>query len=213
MEVAGAPGHSKSSFSNWNRFGVDQLLRLSRNQDHETSDARRLAISLDNLYKLMATRAIPEAAAVQVAARIARQDLDAWIENTAKAEMQVFSVGKLQSIAEVSLADNEEINRWEFTAQAYLAVIAARSSWMDSANPAAVSYANRLRLAIQFKPGSNSLTLLDEPNRNIQSTAASLSRALQQFRQVPLLPDTSASISSREQMDFHLQLQTPSFSD
>jgi hypothetical protein len=215
---AGASMPSTAKFSTWNRFGVDQLLRLNRSEGKETVAAQQLALSLDRLSKLMSDRTLPDAVAVQAAARTARQDLDVWLRPAAKSDEHPFSAGSfsaesLQRLAAKALADSERLERWEYTAQSYLAFIAARRSWMGSSSAGILSDASQLRHAILFRPGTQSLALPDEPNREIRSTAARLAQALKQLRQVSLLPGSRESSSSGGTPDPIFQLRSTSFSD
>jgi hypothetical protein len=186
VDFAAVKPSSTSSYSSWNRFGVNQLLSLNHSDGSELPTAQRLAASLDQLSNLMSARAIPETEAVQIAARNARLDLDAWLQHSVRADMLQFTAGNLNRVAANALADSDRLKRWEFTAQAYLAAIASRNTWLASPSTTSFKDASELRNAILFKPGTNSLAPLDEPNRKIESAAARLLQAIQQTRPIPL---------------------------
>ena len=192
---------SANTFSTWNRFGVEQLLSQEFTQGNETPTTQKIALSLDHLSKLMSAGAIPEAAAVQVAAHNARRDLDAWLRHSASPEMLRFSASSLHRVAAIALADRDKLNSWEFTAQTYLAVIAARSSWMSSADTTALNDASQLRRALLFKPFTHSISLLDDPQREIQSTTANLLKSLQPTSNVQPPRDNTNSKSLRGEVE------------
>ena len=184
---------SANTYSSWNRFGVEQLLSQPGIEVGQSIASQRLVESLNHLSDLMSTRAIPDAGTIQVAARNARLDLDAWQGQSAQAVMLQFSVGNLQRVATTALADTDRLKGWEFTAQSYLAVIAARNSWMSDTSASATADASQLRNAILFKPGASSLALLDEPDRDIQTTVARLLQSLEQGSRIPATQSKSES--------------------
>ena len=204
---------SATTFSSWNRFGVEQLLSQEFTQGNETPTTQKIARSLDHVSKLMSAGAIPEAEAVQVAAHNARIDLDAWLRHSASADMLRFSASSLHRVAAIALADRDKLNSWEFTAQTYLAVIAARSSWMNSTDTTALSEASQLRRALLFKPFTHSISLLDDPKQDIQSTTANLLKSLQPALNIQPPRDKTNSKSLRGEMELLPPTSSHSFPD
>ena len=174
-----------STTSIWNRFGIDRLLSSSRVEGSQTIASQRLDTSLDQLSNLLATRVVPDTDAVRFATRSARLDLDAWLQNSARADMRQFSAARLHRVAATALEDTNQLGRWEYVGQAYLALIAARSSWVDGTNVTALDDACQLRNALLFRPGAKSLALLDKPDRNIQFTVTRMLQALKQTLPAP----------------------------
>lgn len=117
--------------SRWNRFGVEELLRLRRDEGKDTPYDRRLAEALARVT--LAIQAAADAAEdAKDAARETRLALDAWLTSAAGlAEIQRFTPQRLQAL--VLSAGKQQPNQesWESAAQFYLAAVAARQAWSD----------------------------------------------------------------------------------
>ncbi len=183
-----------AGLSHWNRFGVEQLLKL-----HETSDAadvpgysaeQSLAVALRQISTLIGGRVTPDARATQTAASHARRALDRWLSQSGLRSVQMFSADKLSRLAATSLSDRPSLDSWEYTAQSYLAAIAARRAWLGDESSLSFAEARRLQQALLFKPGAHSLAVPDEPRRMIAEKAKNLADLLGGGRIPPIsLPE------------------------
>jgi hypothetical protein len=170
-----SPAQATASLSTWNRFGLEQLLDLDRAEGRASGPGEELALKVSELSQFMSTGGTSNRLEVAQAAKSARIALDHWLQSSV-GEVQAFRASRLRHLAATSMRDPSEHNRWEFTAQAYLAAIASRQSW--SASTSTIADAKRLRSGLLFKPFSNSLSLADEPSRQVAESIASLAQSL-----------------------------------
>ncbi len=171
-----------AGLSHWNRFGVEQLLKLHQiNQDSDAahnSAVQSLAVAVQQLSKLVGSQIVPDAQATQASASQARRALDLWLSQTGNRTIENFSAEQLSFLAAESLHDRPRLESWEYAAQSYLAVIAARQAWQVGESLPTVSEARRLRQALLFGPETIYLSVPDEPGRSIKETAQSLGARL-----------------------------------
>jgi Cytochrome c554 and c-prime len=179
-----APVKATATLSSWNRFGLEQLLKLQRIETGENGAGETLALDVSKLSELMRAGGIDNRMEVGQGARSARFALDMWLKSS-NGHVHAFTASRLQHLAAASMRDQSEFGHWEFIAQSYLAAIASRQAW--SKNEFAVAEAQRLRRGLLFKPSTSLLSLADEPNRNVTDTLRSFAHLLESD-QHPMLP-------------------------
>lgn len=158
-----------AEYSRWNRWGVEELLRLRRTQGEHTTLDGRLEVALIKLTSAMQSAAGSDAGKVKLAAREARLALDAWLGDAAGLEeLRQFSAHRLRAVAISAGRHKPNLQTWETATQFYLASIAARHSWSKHvasgsswavAPPAQIeqlSSARELRDMLTFAKGTQS---------------------------------------------------------
>lgn len=179
-DYAGAQVNAAASFSSWNRFGVERLLEWKHSGGQSTPADRQLKDTLDHLSQLMNMQAVPDRQAVQTAAHQARVQLDQWLNQQGpRGSVPTFTANQLAGLAAASLGQPAELDRWEYASQGYLAVIAARQSWLGlpvSTTP--LQDVDQLRTALLFKPGTNSPLDPNDSKADIAAISAVIAKAL-----------------------------------
>lgn len=191
-----APVRASARFSSWNRFGLEQLLKLERIEKGENAIGEGLALNVSNMSELMRAGGIENRMEAAQGARSARLALDIWLKSS-NGQVQTFTASRLQHLAAAAMRDQSEFGHWEFIAQSYLAAIASRQSWSN--NEFAVAEAQRLRKGLLFKPSTSLLCLADEPNRNVKDAVAIFANLLES-NQNPVPPPI------REPQELQLEL-------
>ncbi len=148
--------------SQWNRFGVEQLLKIDLTDLPGRTDAesapRELLASLQHLTDTMHSAGVPDRRLTQQAASSARTALDVWLRQSKYAVPENCSAVELKRLAVNSLSDEENLQSWEYAAQSYLAVIAARKAWPPNDTARTLAQAESLRQSLLFLPDRNSPT-------------------------------------------------------
>ncbi|MGN6546777.1 MAG: hypothetical protein ACTHK7_17105 [Aureliella sp.] len=143
-----------ANYSHWNRFGVEELLRLRSAEGKASRLDRELAEALERLTSTVQSGSSTSAQAQQ-AARAARLALDAWLSSPeGLAEIGAFTARRLQTLALSAGKRPSNRENWETAAQFYLASIAARQSWATT--PERLQLARRLRSTLTFRDGTQS---------------------------------------------------------
>lgn len=142
------------ALSHWNRFGVEELLRLRLAEGAGGPRDVQLAEALDRLSSTMQSLSSSPSESKQ-AARTARLALDAWLGSPeGLAELSQFTAQRLRILA-ISAGRHEANHQsWETAAQFYLASIAARQAWART--PEQLQTARELRNTLTFRKGTSS---------------------------------------------------------
>ena len=196
MEDYSAPVQSVASFSSWNRFGVEQLLKLNQLAGRDLAAGESLRLALAELSHLMSTGTSGNRQKAAEAASKSRVELDNWLKCSSQ-NVIAFGAPQLQRLAAASMQNQAERGHWEFTTQAYLAAVASRQAWRT--NSSAIEVAQQLRSELLFRPSTNAMALQDEPDRNISAAVARLLRLLEPTHDSSLAPIPKP-------LDRHLQL-------
>lgn len=153
---------STANWSQWNRFGVHQLLHLRRQEGKSGAADQRLSDAIDHLSDAMAN---PRSSGQEIseAARLARYELDEWLRAPEIVdEFEHFTAHRLQQLAISAAADRKIFEHWETATQFYLASVAGRTAWPklssgeDVAPGSPLATARQLRSTLTFARGSNS---------------------------------------------------------
>lgn len=163
-----------AKLSNWNRFGIEQLLKQRSN----SGMGQPLLASLDNLERAMSSKPRPDPQFVAAQSTAVRVALDRWLcSSEGQNELNHFSADKLRQLVANTGNNIEALKNWETASQFYLAAVASRAAWLEpNVESDSLKTARSLRGSLLFKAGSNSLALPDNPNRekSVKSQAAEL---------------------------------------
>ncbi len=147
-----------AKLSQWNRFGITELLAARESAGTATEADQRLTGLLRKLEQVSILKPDVSPELVAEVSHAARQQLDQWLNSSAGLEeMHSMTAERLRTMLQHSGKNPDSLGQWESAAQFYLASVAARSAWPDGMNGRALATARDLRSALTFKPGTNSL--------------------------------------------------------
>jgi hypothetical protein len=149
-----------AALSEWNTFGLWQLLEQRHSEGKQSVPDQQLSQALEALRTIMQTRGSTLQQS-QHAARTARLALDAWITSAeGVAEIEGFTAERLKTLAISAASAPDALHNWDRATQFYLAAVAARRAWATEslAGTAQNSQqrAEEMRRLIQFRTGINS---------------------------------------------------------